>query len=136
MGWHKDEMLAFVFAVTTMGHPWRGARRASPARPRREASGGRRVWGHRRRTWRVSSVVRGYRLRGHVPQGQQINRRLLAGPLTCTPTDSRQYRLSGAATVTKLVEGPVSLIVVSPAFVSWNHLERFLRAVDGLRLAA
>lgn len=61
-------------------------------------------------------------LRGQVTQAQQILRRLLTGPLTCTPHAERYYRLTGVATVGRLVDGYVPVMVASPtgAVDNWN----------------
>ena len=75
-------------------------------------------------------------LRGQVTQAQQILRRLLAGPLVCTPQPERCYRLTGTATLGRLVEGQVPVMVASPICASWNRFRGWLRAVDSLRRAA
>ena len=75
-------------------------------------------------------------LRGQVTQAQQILRRLLAAPVVCTPQPERCYRLTGTATLGRLLDGALPVMVASPACASWNQLERWLRAVDGLRQAA
>ncbi len=54
-------------------------------------------------------------LRGQVTQAQQILRRLLCGPLICHPQPTRAYRLTGAASIGKLLEGQVPVMVASPA---------------------
>lgn len=53
-------------------------------------------------------------LRGQVTQAQQILRRLLAGPLTCVPQPGRCYRLTGTATLGRLVAGQLPRMVASP----------------------
>ena len=53
-------------------------------------------------------------LRGQVTQAQQILRRLLTGPLMCSPQPSRCYRLTGMATLGRLVEGQLPVMVASP----------------------
>ena len=53
-------------------------------------------------------------LRSQVTQAQQILRRLLTGPLVCTPQPERCYRLTGTATLGRLLEGQVPVMVASP----------------------
>lgn len=80
-------------------------------------------------------------LRSDVAEARAILGTSLCGPLRFTPAveDRRRgYRFEGAIALDRVVSGIVELPtkMASPAFASWNHLERWLRAVDGLRQAA
>jgi hypothetical protein len=106
---------------------------------------------------KLRSYIAGYRklLRGHVPQMQQILRRLIVGKLTFTPKLNGDYEFAGRGTVRPLLSGVIRKLasptgaatfpvgrganrkgLASPICASWNQLDGWLRAVDGLRRAA
>jgi len=82
----------------------------------------------------LKSYIDDYRklLRGHVPQMQQILRRLIVGKLTFTPKLNGDYEFTGRGTVRPLLSG-VTRKLASPTPPSWNQLVAFLRDMERLR---
>ncbi|WP_157899418.1 zinc ribbon domain-containing protein [Luteitalea pratensis] len=77
-------------------------------------------------------------LTGAIEAGRQVLRALLHGPLMCVPQAGKGepcLKFEGAIALDRVLRGR-SCLLASPVWASWNQLEQWLRAVDGLRLAA
>jgi hypothetical protein len=84
-------------------------------------------------TWRAL-------LTREVPDGRELLRQVLAGPLGFTP-DGRSYRFEGEAAIGRLLTGTAgtagstqSVASLTPA--SWNHVVEWLGLLEGLRRAS
>jgi hypothetical protein len=85
---------------------------------------------------KLRSYVGDYRklLRGHLPQMQQILRRLVVGKPTFTPKLNGDYEFSGRGTVRPLLAGVVrKLASLMP--VSWNQIVSWIRQIEALQAA-
>jgi hypothetical protein len=85
---------------------------------------------------KLRSYVADYRklLLGHVPQAQQILRRLVVGKLTFTPKLNGDYEFAGKGTVRPLLSGVIRKLA-SPSTPSWNQITTWLRSFADLRNA-
>ena len=82
---------------------------------------------------KLKSYVADYRklLRGHVPQMQQMLRRLIVGKLTFTPKLNGDYEFAGRGTVRPLLSGVVRKLASPRGFATrWNRDFQGLQA-DG-----
>lgn len=79
-------------------------------------------------------------LAGQVTQARQLLRKVLAGPIVCTPArrDVEGWAIEGAAALDKVISGGKDLprYLASQIFAGWNQVAGWLRALETLRRAA